>query len=62
LWGIAGLLFNTPILLGPVGLIIQGPSMPGLLYWIGGMLLFGLGMLAANSNYDFKRPTESGER
>jgi hypothetical protein len=32
-----------------------------LLYWIGGMLLFGVGGLLEKSYYDFKRPIEPTE-
>jgi hypothetical protein len=56
-WGLAGLLGNAINLLGPSTYPILG-----LLYWIGGMLLFGLGALQANLDYDFKRPIESGDR
>jgi hypothetical protein len=52
-WGLAGLVGNAFNLLGP-----SIYPLAALLYWIGGMLLFGLGALQANSNYDFKRPVE----
>jgi hypothetical protein len=37
-----------------------GPNaVPVLLYWIGGMLLFGIGGLLQTSDYDFKRPVDA---
>jgi hypothetical protein len=60
LWGLAGLVISTLALLQSLQPqpIFQFPSPASLLYWIGGMLLFGLGALQADSNYDFKRRTE----
>ena len=56
LWGIAGLLSGS---LGSlVGLHVT-MTVPDLLYWIGGMLLFGIGGLLQTSDYDFKRPVDA---
>lgn len=62
-WGIIGLLGNTINFLSATGMIGVGTSAyitMGLLYWIGGMLLFGIGALTALSNYDFQRPVGVG--
>jgi hypothetical protein len=53
LWGIAGLLVLNPIY-SPTGPL----SLYGVLYWIGGMVMFGVGGLLAGSRFDFKRPVE----
>jgi hypothetical protein len=55
LWGVGGLIYCFPP--GLPG-VTAGPSVNGLLYWIGGMMLFGLGGLLGRSHFDFKRPIE----
>ena len=34
-------------------------SVPALLYWIGGLLVFGIGGALQISDYDFKRPVDT---
>jgi len=61
IWGILGLLFNTLNFLAATGTVGVGTSAynsMGMLYWIGGMILFGAGGLLASSGYDFKRPAD----
>jgi hypothetical protein len=49
IWGVAGLLIGTLSLLttitGSVGVGTSAYISAGLLYWIGGMVLFGVGAL-----------------
>ncbi len=62
IWGVIGLFFNTGNFLtatGNVGVGTSAYNSMGMLYWIGGMILFGVGGLLASSGYDFKRPAES---
>jgi len=40
------------------GLLWTSPSVQALLYWIGGMVMFGFGGLLAGSRFDFKRPID----
>jgi hypothetical protein len=59
IWGIFGLLINTVNFLAATGAVGVGTSAyltVGMLYWIGGMMLFGIGALNARSSYDFRRP------
>jgi len=59
IWGILGLIGNTVNFFSATGSVGVGTSAyitMCILYWIGGMLLFGLGGLLVSSNYDFKRP------
>jgi hypothetical protein len=59
IWGILGLLGNSVYFWGLAGSVGVGTSTylaVELLYWIGGMLLFGLGGVLTTSSYDFKRP------
>jgi hypothetical protein len=59
IWGVLGLIGNTINFLSATGSVGVGTSAyitMCLLYWIGGMLLFGLGGLLMASSYDFKRP------
>jgi hypothetical protein len=58
LWGLGGLFVMFPGLPG-VPLIGGFGSVPGLLYWIGGLLLFGIGGALQISDYDFKRPVDT---
>jgi len=58
-WGVVGLIGNTINFLSATGSVGMGTSTyitMCLLYWIGGLLLFGMGALMINANYDFKRP------
>ncbi len=63
LWGVVGLFGSTLFILtnatGTVGVGTSAYITMILLYWIGGMLMFGLGALLINASYDFKRPSES---
>jgi hypothetical protein len=59
IWGVLGLIGNTFNFLGATGPVTVGTSayiIMGVLYWMGGMLLFGLGGLLIAASYDFKRP------
>jgi len=59
LWGGLGLLFNTVSLMGlgtSVGVGSSAYLSATSLVWIGGMLLFGLGGLLANRDFDGERP------
>jgi hypothetical protein len=59
IWGIFGLLVNTANFLMATGNVGVGTSAYltlGMLYWIAGMMLFGLGAIIPRSSYDFKRP------
>lgn len=59
LWGIVGLLFNAGTLLGLTGSIGVGTSAllaASSLIWIGGMVLFGMGALLAQTDFDGERP------
>jgi hypothetical protein len=58
LWGLGGLFVLFPGGPGVPGLIGLG-SMPTLLYWIGGLLVFGIGGALQISDYDFKRPVDT---
>jgi hypothetical protein len=37
----------------------RGMTEADLLYWIGGLLVFGIGGLLQTSDYDFKRPVDA---
>jgi hypothetical protein len=54
LWGIGGLILCVPGFFG--NFVSAVAAVPALLYWIGGMVLFGVGGLLAGSRFDFKRP------
>jgi hypothetical protein len=54
LWGIGGLIYCFP----GFGMMWSGPSVSALLYWIGGLLVFGVGGVLARSNFDFNRTIE----
>jgi hypothetical protein len=59
LWGGVGLLINTLNFLtlsGSIGVGTSAYMAAGLLFWIGGMVLFGIGSLILSSSYDFRRP------
>jgi hypothetical protein len=61
MWGLGGLLLNTVNLLAMpsgVGVGTSAYVTVAMLYWIGGMVLFGLGSLIHRSWYDFKRPID----
>jgi hypothetical protein len=61
IWGALGLLFNAGTLFGLTGSVGVGTSAyltATCLVWIGGMVLFGLGALLANTNFDGERPVE----
>ena len=63
LWGLIGLLINTVTYLGgmtgSVGIGTSAYVTVGMLYWIGGMILFGVGMLSCSASYNFNRPSEA---
>jgi hypothetical protein len=59
IWGVFGLLVNTANFMMATGNVGVGTSAylsVGMLYWIGGMMLFGIGALILRSSYDFMRP------
>lgn len=59
IWGVVGLFITTAILVSLTGSVGVGTSAyltMWLLYWVGGMMLFGFGALLAGSNFDFRRP------
>jgi len=59
LWGIIGLFLNTGSYLalsGSVGVGTSAYMVLGLLFWIGGMILFGLGAIISGLSYNFERP------
>lgn len=59
LWGVVGLLFNAGTLFGLTGSIGVGTSAllaASALIWIGGMVLFGIGALLSQSDFDGERP------
>jgi hypothetical protein len=59
MWGAGGLILNTGNFLTATGAVGVGTSAyltVGMLYWIGGMVLFGIGSLIHRSSYDFRRP------
>lgn len=59
LWGVLGLLFNTVSFFGLTGSVGMGTSAyitASSLIWIGGMILFGLGALLSNSDFNGQRP------
>jgi hypothetical protein len=59
LWGGVGLFLNAGSLLGLTGSVGVGTSAyltATSLIWIGGMLLFGIGALLSNSDFDGERP------
>lgn len=58
-WGIGGLVLNTGAYLALSGSVGVGTSTYmalGLLFWIGGMMLFGLGAVISGLDYNFERP------
>lgn len=58
LWGVVGFLIVTMMFLSMPGNVGVGTSAfvsAGILYWIGGMILFGLGAIVSGGRYDFKR-------
>jgi hypothetical protein len=60
LWGVGGLIVNGMnfiALSGSVGVGTSAYLMVGVLLWIGGMLLFGIGALIVPADHDFKRPS-----
>lgn len=62
IWGILGLIINTGNFLSATGSVGVGTSAyltVGMLYWIGGMILFGVGALIPSPSYDFRRPGQS---
>jgi hypothetical protein len=61
LWGLGGLFVLFPGVPGVPGVVGLGGlgSMPVLLYWIGGLLVFGIGGALQTSDYDFKRPVDT---
>jgi hypothetical protein len=59
IWGIFGLLVNTGnfmLATGSVGVGTSAYLTVGMLYWIAGMIMFGLGAIIHRSSYDFNRP------
>ena len=59
MWGAGGLILNTISFVGATGAIGVGTSAyltVGMLYWIGGMVMFGIASLIHRSSYDFRRP------
>jgi hypothetical protein len=59
LWGVVGLFFNAGSLMGLTGSVGVGTSAyltATSLIWIGGMVLFGIGAVLANSDFDGERP------
>lgn len=66
LWGIVGLLFNAGSLFGLTGAVGIGTSAyltASSLIWIGGMLLFGMGAMLSNADFDGERqlPSDTGD-
>jgi hypothetical protein len=62
IWGVLGLLIGTASILSlgsNVGVGTSAYITMGLLFWIGGMVLFGLGTILVGFNYDFQRPWSS---
>jgi hypothetical protein len=61
LWGFGGLLVLVPGGVPGSGVpgLIGLNSVPTLLYWIGGLLVFGIGGALQISDYDFKRPVDT---
>ncbi len=65
LWGGAGLVLNAGSLLGLTGSIGVGTSAyltATALIWVGGMLLFGIGALLSNADFDGERPIPKTEQ
>ena len=58
LWGLGGLFVLLPGVPGVPSFVGPG-SVPTLLYWIGGLLVFGIGGALQTSDYDFKRPVDT---
>lgn len=59
LWGGVGLLFNAGTLMGLTGSVGVGTSAyltATALIWIGGMVLFGMGALLSQNDFDGERP------
>lgn len=59
IWGAGGLFYNGVSLLlqqGAVGVGTSAYLTATALVWIGGMLLFGIGALLANNDYQGERP------
>jgi hypothetical protein len=59
IWGIGGFFANTINFIaatGPVGVGTSAYLTVGMLYWIGGMVMLGIGALFHRSSYDFRRP------
>jgi hypothetical protein len=62
IWGLLGWLASTISyfsLTGSIGVGTSAYLAAGFLYWIGGMLLFGLGALLSGGSFDFMRPAPS---
>jgi hypothetical protein len=66
IWGIGGLFvmfpgFGSPNVTHPgvPPLIGAMASLPWMFYWIGGLLVFGIGGALQGSDYDFKRPADT---
>jgi hypothetical protein len=63
IWGLVGLLANTINYMegmkGSVGVGTSAYVTVGMLYWIGGMILFGIGTLSCSVSYNFNRPNEA---
>ena len=61
LWGGVGLFFNAGSLMGLTGSVGVGTSAyltATSLIWVGGMLLFGIGALLSNSDFDGEREVQ----
>ena len=66
IWGIGGLIYNVGTLAslsGSVGVGTSAYLTATALVWIGGMLLFGIGALILDVNFDGERqvPTDVGD-
>jgi hypothetical protein len=61
IWGLLGLLINAGGFLSlgaSIGVGTSAYMAAGSLFWIGGMVLFGIGALISSSDYEFKRPAD----
>lgn len=62
IWGVVGLIYNTGTLMGLTGSVGVGTSAyltATALIWIGGMVLFGIGALLSNNDFDGERQLPS---